>query len=231
MVFVDVLRVSRMMHPVMGRSVEDELIPTGQAIDQLGVYPELIECIEGRNVEKPHIVEAEKRQRQKERSGEELLQCTLAQRYTQVVIFTLVMYHMTYPKQINLVAHAVGPVITKIDTQIQENQPRPGGWNGKEAVLLVNDAEGCHREYLDEQTRELFKYTTTDVGENITNAVELLPFHPCPHQLSNDEQEEDRYAEDYGIQSIRVGVCSTSALGLAAISSLLHAVHRRGAYS
>lgn len=191
MVFVDILRIATVMHAVVRRRIEEEFKPCGEFIDPFGVNPKLIERIESAKKEEPFITKAQNGQRKKERRGKNLLQRPLSQGYAQIVIFTLVVYHMANPEEVYLMAHAMGPVVGEVDADEEQDQPRPRGRQGEQAKLLVNVAVERYGKHLDEQPSQLLYYSAANIGKSIAQTVDRLFLPPRPSPFDADQEKEN----------------------------------------
>jgi len=78
-----------------------------------GMHPELIHKIQRANGQKDQRLYANQRQRQIKNKTEKTT-TGLAQRGAEVVFLTLVMHHVTCPKQVNFMADAVKPVVAEV---------------------------------------------------------------------------------------------------------------------
>ena len=113
MVPVDVFRVAAMVYPVMGRGIEHPFQWT-QPVHELGGNPELVEQVDGHAREEHFRWETEGGQRPIHPHQQDFLQHALTQRHAQVVVLTLVVNSMSDPKEVDLMAGSVGPVIREV---------------------------------------------------------------------------------------------------------------------
>src|SRR5690606_2278311 len=117
-ILINILRISSVMHAVVGGRVEDVLKPS-ELVDGLGVDPKLIQRVQCRNEYKVQGLIAEKRDGEVEPKSPHDLQRALPQGHREVVFFTLMVDHMTAPEEVNFMTHAVLPVISQVDQQEQ----------------------------------------------------------------------------------------------------------------
>jgi hypothetical protein len=124
-VAVQVDGVRAVVHPVVGRRVEDELDRPGQLLDQLGVHEELVHQVEPvADVQRPRR-HPEQRQRQPEEEVEPGVPL-LPQRGAEVHVLRGVVRLVRRPAHPDAVGEPVIPVVGEVDAG--EGQcPRPPG--------------------------------------------------------------------------------------------------------
>ena len=115
-IFVDVLVVDRVVHPVVGRGREDFVKPA-QAADVFGVDPKLVHEDKHADDGKFQWGDAQHRHGKEKEATDHRVQALLAQGGREVEQLALVVDHVRAPEKSAMVAKAVQPVIDEIVEQ------------------------------------------------------------------------------------------------------------------
>ena len=83
-------------------------------------------------------------------------------------------YYVSTPKQINLVAHPVAPIIREIYQQEKDDPIVPGCLEVEECELLKKDGVNPDPQKGQEQTRQLGRYAAADVSDCVRKTIKVL---------------------------------------------------------
>jgi hypothetical protein len=203
-VTVQVGGVAAVMHPVVGRRVEDELHRPGQLLDQLGVDEELVHEVEPvSDVQGPRRY-AEQWQRQPEEEVEPGVPL-LPQRGAEVHVLRGMVRLVGGPAHPDAVGEAVVPVVREVDADDGQG-PRPPRAHRQvpQRDMRVDDGVGDEAGHLHRGDREERagahqqgrRRVLALVSREVTVAAEPLQ----REQLQGDGQEKERDAVRHRIR-------------------------------
>jgi hypothetical protein len=192
-IFIDVLRVATMVHPMMRRCIEYQLYPSRQLADRFSMDPELVQSVESSHKYKVERLKTKERDRKVERKSPYHLEGTLPQRHREIVFFALMVNDMATPEEVDLMTHPVRPIVSKIHQQDQADPIPPCAVvKRKERELFEQKLIDADAEDLEEQSRKLRRYPATDVGNRVRQAVQLPVRKPFNQQFDANQDEKNR---------------------------------------
>lgn len=109
------------------------------------------------------------------------------------------MHDMTEPKQIDLVTHAVGPIVEKINPDKCNEDPIPMVFQSENAKILIDKCISCHGKYLGEDSGQLLYDSAAYICNCVIETINLSIFKVSIGYLHSDKDEENGNRKNYGI--------------------------------
>jgi hypothetical protein len=108
-------------------------------------------------------------------------------------------HHVTQPKQVYLMAHAMRPIVKEVDPDKGDDYPIPSVFQGENSKILVDKSVGSHGENFGENARELLHDSTTYICHGIIESVYFPIFKIAISYLHPYQDKENGYGEYNGI--------------------------------
>jgi hypothetical protein len=109
------------------------------------------------------------------------------------------MHHMAEPKQIDLMTHAVCPIVEKVHPDKSDDNPIPCILQSENAKILVDEGVSCHGKNLGEDTRQLFYDSAAYICNRVIEAINLSIFKISIGYFHSDKDEENGDRKNYGV--------------------------------
>ena len=110
------------------------------------------------------------------------------------------MDYMPTPKQVDFMAHAMCPVVGKVDQQEKRHPVEPSFLQFKEGEVGKENLINSYSEYFKKQTWKLGSYSAAEVGDGIGESIEFAVWKTFYGQLNSYQQEKNRDWKNNGIQ-------------------------------
>src|SRR5688572_14597617 len=109
------------------------------------------------------------------------------------------MDHMPSPEKVDLMTHAMRPVVSQVYQQDEYNPVKPVSLQCEKRKVLKQILIDTDGENLQEQSGELRGYTATQVGDSIRKLVQFLICKTLNQQLNPDQDEKNGDRKNYRI--------------------------------
>jgi len=112
-------------------------------------------------------------------------------------------HHMAHPKQVDLVAQPMRPIVGQINQNKAKRPKNEGTWQLKTAEItkqLKHEHVRANCKHLGKYTRHLVNYATRNIRKRIIQPVTLALLDQIVHELNGDQRKENRDTKNYNIQ-------------------------------
>ena len=211
---------------------DQDLLQPAQALDVLGMNPELIGQLNPQQEQKQRQWHTEQGQRQIKRPVEGGLQGAFAQRRRQVEVFTGVMGLMGAPQQVVAMQAAVRPVEAQVHRD-KAAQPDPGraGIQLQHARMLIQPGVRDQQQQAQRPLKHQPQHGTVDAGYAVRQTPGVTPRVAFIGELQQHQQDVQRqrhyrdihaHLEPHSTYSCRPSLTPTAVMRMAAAAKARH---------